>query len=161
MILRMDQSSSHWGRSTWKGFSTTPSKRSTSAPTQTSSSLLSKINLHTVALSDPHHQIWGEEEEGQGENSRSLLELTSNEGSIELIFLHLATCDLTSWPNCDQLKNYQLHAEPSHFILSYFFKIYFILKCWTIIRDNWLSTTGKVVSKSSRVKNKFWHILIL
>ena len=36
-------------------------------------------------------------------------------------FLHLATCDLTSWPNCDQFKNYQLHAEPSRFILSYFF----------------------------------------
>ena len=50
-------------------------------------------------------------------------------------------CDLTLWPNCDQFKNYQLHTEPSHFILSYFFKIYFILKCWIIMRDKWLASS--------------------
>ena len=50
-------------------------------------------------------------------------------------------CDLTLWPNCDQFKNYQLHTEPSHFILSYFFKIYFILKCWIIMRDTWLASS--------------------
>ena len=112
MIHRMVQSSSRWERSTWKGFSTIPSKKFISAPTPTLSSLQSETIFITVALSDIYNdcncQVWGEEEEGQSENSWSLMELTSNEGSREQIvskkFLHLATCDLTLWPNCDQLK---------------------------------------------------------
>ena len=103
MILRMVQSSSRWGRSTWKGFSTTPSKRSTSAPTLTLSSLQSETIIITVALSDINIgctcQVWGEEEEGQGENSWSLMELTSNEGSREHFSLSKVFTSCHVWSN--------------------------------------------------------------
>ena len=84
-FFRTVGSSSLWGKSTWRGSSTTPSRRSTSAPTLTLSSLQSKIFSNNSWVT-PCHQVWGEEEEGQGEDSRGLLELTFKEGSRKMIF---------------------------------------------------------------------------
>ena len=85
-----------------------------------------------------YFQVWGEEEKGQGEDRRSIVELIKAQFESRILW---KSCHM--WSHCDRFQNHQLHTEPANFIHSYFFKIYYILDCWVIIiLGTWQVTTG-------------------